>query len=103
MKLGRVIGTVVATHKNEKLHGSRFLVLRKMNGSGEDLAGEDDYIVAVDPLGCAVDEVALYVVSSAARFATSVVDRPVDAVIVGIVDALEHAGQVRYEKSLAEA
>jgi carbon dioxide concentrating mechanism protein CcmL len=102
MKLGRIVGTVVATEKNERLSGSRFLVLKKLSASGEDLAGQDDYEVAVDPLGCAVDEVALYVVSSAARFATSDADRPVDAVIVGIVDTVEHAGQVRYAKSPAE-
>lgn len=103
MKLGRVVGTVVATHKDEKLRGSRFLVLQKLSATCGALAGDDDYVVAVDPLGCAVDEVVVYVLSSSARYATATIDRPVDAVIAGIVDTVEHAGVVKYDKPLAEA
>lgn len=103
MKLGRVIGTVVATQKDEKLRNSRFLILQKLSAAGKPLAGEDDYVVAVDPLGTGVGEVALYVLSSSARFASATLDRPVDAVIAGIVDAVEHGGEVMYDKALAEA
>ena len=103
MKLGRVVGTVVATQKDEKLRGSRFLVLEKLSAACEVITGPDDYVVAVDPLGCAVDEVVLYVLSSSARFATATIDRPVDAVIAGIVDSVEHAGDLKYDKQLAQA
>lgn len=98
MKLGQVIGTVVATHKDEKLRHARFLVLQKLNSSGEPLYGHDDYMVAVDPLGAGPEEIVLYVESSPARFGMATPDRPVDACIVGVVDAVEHSGELKYEK-----
>jgi microcompartment protein CcmK/EutM len=98
MKLGQVIGTVVATHKDEKLRHFRFLVLQKLDSHGSPLFGHDDYVVAVDPLGAGVSEIVLYAGSSPARFAMATPDRPVDASIVGIVDCIEHDGEVRYQK-----
>jgi microcompartment protein CcmK/EutM len=98
MKLGQVIGTVVATHKDEKLRHARFLVLQKLDSQASALYGHDDYMVAVDPLGAGVSEIVLYVESSPARFGMATPDRPVDACIVGIVDCVEHSGEVKYQK-----
>ncbi len=87
MMIGKVIGSVVATRKNEKLLGSKFMVV-------EPLSNRDGgCIVAVDNVGAGVGETVLVSVGSAARVGTGLETSPVDAAIVGIVDdasGLEH-------------
>ena len=80
MMIGKVVGSVVATRKNEQLLGSKFLVvepLSKLGGSS---------IVAVDNVGAGIGETVLVSVGSAARVGTGLENSPVDAAIVGIVD-----------------
>jgi len=81
MLIGKVIGSVVATRKNEKLTGSKFLIVEAMHGC------EPKRVVAVDNVGAGTGEIVLVTLGSAARVSLDNPQIPVDAVIVGIVDS----------------
>jgi microcompartment protein CcmK/EutM len=83
MLLAKVVGTVVATRKDERLVSSKLLVARPIDPSGKP---EGNYLVAVDTVDAGVGETVLIVSGSSARMATGLKDTPVDAAIVGIVD-----------------
>jgi microcompartment protein CcmK/EutM len=95
MLLGRVVGTVVATRKDEKLEGLKLLVVRQMDVEAREGSG---YVVAVDAVGAGVGEVVLYATGSSARQTVATDKRPCDAVIMAIVDTWEVGGQVKFEK-----
>jgi microcompartment protein CcmK/EutM len=86
MIIGRILGTVVATRKDERLAGKKLLLVRPINLQGEDESG---YLVAVDTVGAGFREKVLVVSGSSARLAEGMKDRPVDAAIIGIIDAVE--------------
>ncbi|HXG93557.1 MAG TPA: EutN/CcmL family microcompartment protein [Blastocatellia bacterium] len=86
MILARIVGTVVATRKDERLHGRKLLVARLVGVDGQD---EKGHVVAVDTVGAGAREVVLIVQGSSARMAFGCKDCPVDAAIVGIVDTVE--------------
>jgi ethanolamine utilization protein EutN len=86
MILGRVVGTVVATRKDERLVSSKLLVARPIDPFGK---AEGNYLVAVDTVEAGVGETVLIVSGSSARMASGLKDCPVDAAIVGIVDHVE--------------
>lgn len=96
MTLGRVVGTVVATRKEEKLKGFKLQVVETLD---LDLKATGSFVVAVDAVGAGVGEVVLTASGSSARLTEVTKDCPVDAVILAIVDTLETGGRVRYEKS----
>ncbi|MCH7640156.1 MAG: EutN/CcmL family microcompartment protein [Bacteroidetes bacterium] len=86
MLLGKVIGTVWATRKDEQLVGMKFLIVREV-----DLAGEpqDNFVVAVDSVGAGEGETVLVALGSSGRQTELTKDKPVDAVIMAIVDRLD--------------
>lgn len=86
MLLGKVVGTVWSTRKDEKLVGSKFLIVKQMNLEGKIT---DNFVVAVDSVGAGVGETILYASGSSARQTTFTKDKPVDAVIMAIVDKLD--------------
>jgi microcompartment protein CcmK/EutM len=90
MKLGRVIGTVVATRKDPSLEGVKFLVVENL---GVNLEPDGGYVVAVDSVGAGANEVVLYASGSSARQTELTRDRPVDAVIMAILDSFEVNGE----------
>jgi ethanolamine utilization protein EutN len=99
MILARVEGSVVATKKNPKMTGSKFLVVRPLVIDSPDAAEfkpGSSTIVAVDALGAGRGEVVLVVQGSSARLAAEDKDSPVDAVIIGIVDSVDIAKTVLY-------
>jgi len=95
MQLGKVIGTVVATRKEDELEGLKLLVIR-----GVDLEGHltPSMVVAVDAIGAGVGELILYASGSSARQTKVTKDRPVDATVMAIVDQLEVGGTLKYVK-----
>ncbi len=95
MVLGRVDGTVVATRKDEKLQGVKLLVIRVVD---LDRKPTGNAFVAVDAVGAGVGEIVLCAQGSSSRLTSVTENRPVDAVIVGIVDTLELEGKVAYQK-----
>lgn len=83
MLLARVVGTVVATRKDPRLEGFKLLVVKPVTPDGKDEAG---YLVAVDTVSAGNRELVITVAGSSARMADGCKDKPVDCVIVGIVD-----------------
>jgi len=88
MLLAKVVGTVVATRKDERLLSSKLLIARPMDPSGKP---EGLYLVAVDTVDAGVGETVLIVSGSSARMASGLKDCPVDAAIVGVIDSIEVA------------
>ena len=95
MLIGRIVGTVVATQKDEKLEGLKFLMLRQLDVRGKEKEG---YVVAVDAMGAGVGEVVLYASGSSARQTIITDKRPCDAVIMAIIDTWEIGGETIYSK-----
>jgi len=100
MLLARVMGTVVATRKDERLLGRKLLVCRPVNPQGE---AEGAYFVAVDTVGAGVKEVVLVVSGSSARMAANFKESPLDSAIVGIVDEVELNADQTGGRALAAA
>ena len=86
MLLAKIVGTVVATRKDPRLISSKLLVVRPVDPHGKIDGG---YLVAIDTVDAGVGETVLVVSGSSARMAAGLKDCPVDAAIVGIVDAVE--------------
>lgn len=84
MIIGKVIGSVVATRKNEKLIGSKFLIIEPLKDMKQDEMG--DKFVAVDVIGAGIGDVVMVARGSAARLACDRQDAPCDAAVVGIID-----------------
>ena len=86
MLLARIVGTVVATRKDERLVSSKLLIVRPMDPHGKP---EGNYLVAVDTVNAGFGETVLIVSGSSARMASGMKDCPVDAAIVGVVDEID--------------
>lgn len=86
MFLGRVIGTVWSTKKDDKLVGAKFLIVRELD---TDLNERERFVVAVDSVGAGDGEIVLVASGSSSRMTTFTKDKPVDAVIMAIVDKLD--------------
>jgi len=85
MILARVVGTVVATRKDPRLEGKKFLIIKPVSPEGKDEAG---YVISVDTVGAGFRELVISVAGSSARMAEGCKDTPVDNAIVGIVDSV---------------
>ncbi len=96
MNLGKVVGTVVSTHKDEKLTGTKLLVVKQIDPQGNETGS---YVVAIDAVGAGPGEVVLYASGSSARQTAITENRPADAVIMAIVDSVEVEGDLVYSKS----
>jgi microcompartment protein CcmK/EutM len=96
MLLARVVGTVVSTHKSQKIEGITFLLLEKLDVA--TMQGKHDYVVAMDAVGAGVGEVVFYVSGSSARMTEVTHNKPADASIIAIVDHIEKDGQYIYQK-----
>jgi microcompartment protein CcmK/EutM len=90
MRLGKVVGTVVATQKDPKLVGWKLLMVRELNVDGTPT---NSYVVAIDTVGAGIGETVLTVVGSSARLANRAEGVPVDASVIGIVDSVECDGK----------
>ena len=86
MILGRVIGTVWATRKDEQTVGMKFLLVREV---ALDLTPTSGFVVAVDSVGAGAGEIVLVAQGSSGRQTELTRDKPVDAVIMAIVDRLD--------------
>lgn len=87
MRLGRVVGNVVATRKNDKLQGAKLLLVQPVSLNAEPFG---TVVLAVDAAQAGVGDIVLLVVEG--RAAITALGRPgapVDAAILGIVDEIE--------------
>ncbi len=83
MIVGKIVGSVVSTRKNDNLVGCKFMVVEPL----EELGNKKEKIVAIDNVGAGIGEIVLVATGSAARIGCGMADAPVDAAIVGIVDS----------------
>jgi ethanolamine utilization protein EutN len=86
MLVAKIVGTVVATRKDERLESHKLLVVRPTDPTGKP---EGNYLVAVDTVDAGVGETVLIVSGSSARMASGLKDCPVDAAIVGVIDQID--------------
>jgi microcompartment protein CcmK/EutM len=84
--LGKVIGTVWSTKKDENLIGAKFLIVRQLD---LDLKEKSNFVVAVDSVGAGEGEIVLVATGSSSRQTEFTKNKPVDAVIMAIVDKLD--------------
>ncbi|MBK8268185.1 MAG: EutN/CcmL family microcompartment protein [Planctomycetes bacterium] len=96
MLLARVIGTVVASRKEETLIGLKLLVLRAIDAEGKETSTT---VVAADAVGAGEGEIVLYASGSSARQTLATDKKPVDAVVMAIVDQWEVGGVTKYKKN----
>ena len=99
MLLGRVIGTVWATRKDEKLEGARFLLVQAV---GLDMKPLSSFVVAIDSVSAGMGELVLVTQGSSARQTKETNNKPVDAVIMAIVDNLSYHSIADLEESFQE-
>jgi microcompartment protein CcmK/EutM len=90
MLLARVVGTLVATQKHEKLHAAKLLLVQPITPDGRDRGAT---LLAIDSVGAGHGERVLVVIEGkAAGQALGRRAAPVDAAIVGIVDEIAFVG-----------
>ncbi|MGB0416093.1 MAG: EutN/CcmL family microcompartment protein [Coraliomargarita sp.] len=100
MYLGKVIGSVVSTKKDETMTGRKLLMVRPMLVDSENpsqFKPGSNTIVAIDTLGAGEGELVMFAQGSSARQADGLKALPVDAAIVGLVDSVNILGEKVYE------
>jgi microcompartment protein CcmK/EutM len=100
MILAQVLGTVVSTRKDSGLLGLKLLLVREVDGAFKPTGG---YVVAADAVGAGVQELVLVAQGSSARLTEVSREKPVDAVIAGIVDSVEVGGRDVFQKHAMRA
>ena len=95
MNLAQVLGRVVSTHKEPSLDGLKLLILGIAGPDGKPTGGS---VVAVDAVGAGEGEYVLYASGSSARQTVVTDGKPVDAVVMAIVDSWDIDGEERYNK-----
>jgi microcompartment protein CcmK/EutM len=96
MLIARVIGTTVATIKDEKLIGRKLLIMQQTDEHGQGIGKP---YVAIDTLDAGIGDLVLTAAGSSARQTQITKDTPVDAVIMAVIDSLEVGGKTVFRKS----
>ena len=95
MVLGKIVGTIVCSSRNDGIEGARYLLVEKTNQHGEK---KGDHVVALDIIGVGYDELVLVTEGSPSRETPLTINRPFDALVVGIVDLIDENDRVIYRK-----
>ncbi|MAT45564.1 MAG: ethanolamine utilization protein EutN [Anaerolineaceae bacterium] len=96
MLIAKVIGTTVSTIKDEKLVGYKLLIVRQTDELGQ-VFGKP--FVAVDTVDAGIGDLVLTCSGSSARQTEQTKDKPVDAVIMSIIDSLDVEGKTVFQKT----
>jgi len=95
MQFGKVVGTVVSTRKSENIQGLKLLLVRQLSHTNRPLS---NYVVAVDAAQAGTGDVVLYSEGSSCRQTAATDKKPVDGVVMAIVDTWEIGGKEIYNK-----
>ena len=95
MIFGIIVGTVVSTQMDEGIKGKKCLLVQTCNYKGKV---DNNYLVAVDLVGAGVEEMVIMSQGSSARQTEITHQKPVDCVIVGIVDMVEEHNKIVFKK-----
>ena len=93
MNLARVCGTVVATRRSDAIEGARWLLVEECNQRGQ---GRGEHLVALDMVGAERGQQVLLTQGSSCRWTFRTDDRPMDTLVVAIVDQIDERGTVTY-------
>lgn len=96
MLLGQVLGSIVATQKDPELQGLKLLLVQTVDENGKK---SGSLAVCVDAVGAGEGEVVLYTAGSSARQTAVTKNKPVDHVIIAIVDEVSLNGKAKFRKS----
>jgi microcompartment protein CcmK/EutM len=89
MYMGKVIGSIVSTQKNQSLVGRKLMIVQEVDYNGSPRQRQE---VAADTVGAGVGEYVLYVRGAGARNSQEGLDPHedvMDAAIVGIIDSFD--------------
>jgi ethanolamine utilization protein EutN len=95
MVIGVVAGSVIASQKTSSMEGLALRIVRRVTPDGKLT---DTYMVAVDVIGADHGEYVLVASGSTARQTTLTDTKPIDAIIIAIVDAWQMKNKVIYDK-----
>jgi microcompartment protein CcmK/EutM len=95
MTFGIVTGTVVGTNRSDGIEGATFLLVQ---GCDRRLERKDEYVVALDLVGAGNGEMVLISQGSSARQTQKTFEKPIDAVVIGIVDTVSRRGTIVFRK-----
>ena len=93
MILARVRGTVVATRRADNIDGASYLLVEECDQRGQ---GRNEYLVALDMVGADRGQVVLLTQGSSCRWTPRTDDRPMDTLVVAIVDHVDERGTLVY-------
>jgi len=99
MQLGRVMGTVVSTRKSENIQGLKLLLVQQLSHINKPLT---NYLVAVDVVQAGTGDVVLYSEGSSCRQTQPTDKRPIDGMVMAVVDTWEVGGKEIYNKITAD-
>ena len=95
MNLARVRGTVVATNRSDRVEGAKWLLVEECDQKG---GGRGEYLVALDMVGADRGQLVLLTQGSSCRWTSRTDDRPMDTLVVAIVDQIDQAGVVVFRQ-----
>ena len=96
MKIAVVVGVAISTVKEARLEDSKLMLVCDADQTGQSIGSP---YIAQDVVGVGPGELVFVVQGSSARVAASDGNKPVDAVIVGILDSLQYEGKTTFKKS----
>jgi len=96
MRIMRVVGATISTVKDEQLLGRKLMVVQETDEAGK-IIGKP--LVAVDTVDAGPGDLVLIAQGSSARQTELTRERPIDAVIMAVIDSLEVGGKVTYRKA----
>ena len=91
MRIGKIVGTLVATRKDEHLVGCKLLLTQPVGADGKPFG---QMLVAVDTVGAGIGELVVFAQGSPARMAARKMDAPIDAAVVAIIDNMDISGSL---------
>lgn len=94
MNLARVRGTVVATRRSDNVEGAKWLLVEECDQKG---GGRGEYLVALDMVGADRGQMVLLTQGSSCRWTSRTDDRPMDTLVVAIVDQIDQAGATIFQ------
>jgi ethanolamine utilization protein EutN len=88
MLIARVIGNVVATHKNQRYEGTRSMLCRQITPEGDDM---DYTCIALDSVDSGEGDIVIIAQEgwSASTASTGKPGAAIDSAIVGVVDYID--------------
>ncbi len=95
MILAKIAGTVVGTQRSDEIDGAKYLLVELCDQSGK---GDASYLVVFDQMGAGPGEVVIVAQGSSARQTAVTFKKPIDAIVVGIVDMIDERGRLVYSK-----